>query len=129
MFRCISTIALATALAGLLVAPLSAAEPAVSKRVMTEDDGMTVFVVEVRGADRAIYGMTLLDETGSVMDIVAPKGWAGISSGDRVVFSTVDKPVGAGETVAFRIVTTNKSASLRVTFRDAKSMIHSKQTI
>jgi hypothetical protein len=38
MFRCISTIALVTALAGLLVAPVSAAEPAVNKRVMTEDD-------------------------------------------------------------------------------------------
>ncbi len=129
MFRSISTIVIAAALAGLLAAPVWAAEPVVSKRLMTEDDGLAVFVLEVRGADRAIYGMTLVDETGSVMDVVAPKGWAGISSGDRVLFSTVDKPVGAGETVAFRIVTSNKSAPLRVTFRDAKSMIHSKQTI
>lgn len=129
MFRSISTIVLAAALAGLLAAPLLAAEPVVSKRLVTEDDGMAVLILEVRGADHAIYGITLIDETGSVLDVVAPKGWAGISSGDRVLFSTVDTPVGAGKTVAFKIVTSNKSAPFRVTFRDAKSMVHSKQTI
>ncbi len=129
MYRSISTLVLAAALVGLVVAPLCAAEPAVSKRLMSEEDGMAVLVLEIHGADRAIFGVTLIDETGSVLDVVAPKGWAGISSGDRVVFSTVDKPVGAGETVAFRIVTSNKSAKLLVSFRDAKSMIHSRQAI
>jgi hypothetical protein len=129
MIRYISTLVLVAGLVAVSAAPLSAAEPVVSKSVMTEDNGTTVLVVEVRAAARAIYGVTLVDDTGSVTDIVAPKGWAGISSGDRVLFSTVDKPVEAGQSVVFRVVTTNKAAPLRVTFRDAKSLIHSGQTI
>jgi len=129
MFRRISAFLLAAALVVSLTATVWAAEPAVSKRLVTEDDGMAVLVLEVRGADQAIYGITLVDETGSVVDIVSPKGWSGISSGDRVLFTTVDTPVGSGERIEFRIVTSNKSAPLRVSFRDAKSMIHSRQTI
>ena len=117
------------ALAALVATPSSAAEPVVSKSVITEDDGAAVLVVEIRAADRAIFGVTLVDESASVTDVVAPKGWAGISSGDRVVFATVDTPVKAGERVIFRVVTTNKTAPIGVTFRDAKSMIHAKQTI
>ena len=129
MSRSTSTLVLALAVIGVIVLPALAAEPVINKRVMAEDDGTAVLVVEVRAADRAIYGVTLFDETGSVTDIMAPKGWAGISSGDRVVFATADQPVGAGETVVFRVVTTNKSAAFRVSFRDAKSSIHTKQTI
>jgi hypothetical protein len=129
MFRTLFTIVVAAALAALLTGSVLAAEPAVSKRVMTEDDGTAVLVVEVRAASEAIYGITVLDESASISDIVAPKGWSGISSGDRVVFATVDKPVEAGGSVVFRLVTTNKSAPLRFSFRDAKSLIYSGQTI
>lgn len=129
MFRFVFAAIVVMALMGLVAVPAWTAEPVVSKRVMTEDDGTAVLVVEIRAADRAIYGVTVVDESASVTDVVAPKGWAGISSGDRVVFATVDAPVGAGERVVFRMVTTNKAAPLRVTFRDAKSMIHAKQTI
>ncbi len=129
MYRSLCAVIVVVAFASLAAAPALAAEPVVSKRVMTEDDGTAVLVVEVRAADHAIYGVTLLDESASVTDVVAPKGWAGITSGDRVVFATVDTPVGAGERVVFRVVTSNKTAPLAVTFRDAKSMIHAKQTI
>jgi hypothetical protein len=130
MYRSVCAAIVLVALALLTVAPASAAEPVVTKRVVAEDDGAAVLVVEVRAADQAIYGVVLADESASVADIVAPKGWAGISSGDRVVFTTVDTPVKAGERAVFRMVTTNKSASLAVTFRDAKRMpVHAKQTI
>lgn len=129
MYRSLFASIVVVSLVGLIAAPASAAEPAVSKRVMTEADGTAVLVVEVRAADQAIYGVTLSDESASVTDIVAPKGWAGISSGDRVVFTTVNAPVKAGERVTFRMVTTDKTAPLGVTFRDAKSLIHGKQTI
>jgi hypothetical protein len=129
MYRSICMVIVVVALAALTVAPVWAAEPVVTKRVMTEDNGTAVLVVEVRAADHALYGVNLVDESASVTDIVAPKGWAGITSGDRVVFATVDTPVAAGERVVFRVITTNKSAPLGITFRDAKSLIHAKQTI
>lgn len=129
MFRILSTIFFAAALAGIVSGPALSAEPAVSKRVMTEVDGTTVLIVEIQAASQAIYGITVADASASVTDIVAPKGWSGISSGDRVVLSTVDKPIEAGGSVVFRLVTTNKEAPLRFTFRDAKSLIHSGQTI
>jgi len=129
MSRILSTLVVVAALIALLAGAGLSAEPAVSKRVMTEDDGTAVIVVEVSASDRPIYGITVVDASASVTDIVAPKGWAGISSGDRVVFSTVDKPVEVGGSVVFRLVTSNKAAPLRFTFRDAKSLIHSGQTI
>lgn len=130
MHRFICASIVVAALAALAVAPASAAEPVVTKRVLTEDEGIAVLAVEVRAADQAIYAVVLSDESASVGEIVAPKGWAGISSGDRVVFATVDTPVRAGEKMVFTMVTTNKSAPLAVTFRDAKRvMVHTKQTI
>lgn len=129
MFRILSALVVAVALAGLVAGPALSAQPAVSKSVMTEDNGTAVLIVEVRAASEPIYGITVVDASASVTDVVAPKGWSGISSGDRVVFSTVDKPVEAGGSVVFRLVTTNKEAPLRFTFRDAKSLIHSGQTI
>jgi hypothetical protein len=129
MFRFLSTLFFAVALAGMLAGPALSAEPVVSKRVMTEDDGTAVLIVEVRAAGEAIYGINVADASASVTDIVAPKGWSGISSGDRVVLATTDKPIQAGGSVVFRLVTTNKEAPLRFTFRDAKSLIHTGQTI
>jgi hypothetical protein len=129
MFRILSVFVIAAAIAGIVAGPALSAEPVVSKRVMTEDAGTAVLIVEVQAANAAIYGITVLDASASVTDLVAPKGWSGISSGDRVVLSTVDKPVEAGGTLVFRLVTSNKEAPLSFTFRDAKSLIHSGQTI
>ena len=129
MFRILSALVLVAALAGIAAGPALSAEPVVSKRVMTEDVGTAVLIVEVKAASEPIYGITVVDASASVTDIVAPKGWSGISSGDRVVLSTVDKPVETGHSVVFRLVTTNKEAPLRFTFRDAKSLIHTGQTI
>ena len=129
MFRVLSALVVAAAFAGIVAGPALSAEPAVSKRVLTEDDGTSVLIVEVKAAGQPIYGITVVDASASVTDLVAPKGWSGISSGDRVVLSTVDKPVESGGSVVFRLVTTNKEAPLRFTFRDAKSLIHAGQTI
>jgi hypothetical protein len=57
-----------------------------------------------------------------------PKGWVGISSGDQV-YLRGDEPISSGETVAFRIVTTNGDAPLGVTFHGKKDPIHAKQTL
>ena len=129
MSRILSTLVVAAALITLFAGAGLCAEPTVSKSVATEDDGTVVLIVEVRASNQPIYGITVVDASASVTDLVAPKGWAGISSGDRVVLSTVDKPVEAGGSVVFRLVTTNKAAPLRFTFRDAKSLIHTGQTI
>jgi len=121
---------LATAALGALAAvSVLAAEPALEKRVLTEDEGTAVILIEIRAANHDIYGVTIVDESGSITDIIAPKGWAGISSGDRVVFTTTDRPIAEGRSVAFKMVTTDRGAPLGVTFRDAQSMVHSKQTI
>lgn len=128
MSRILSTL-VAAALVALFAGAGLCAEPTVSKSVVTEDDGTAVLIVEVRASNQPIYGITVVDASASVTDLVAPKGWAGISSGDRVVLSTVDTPVAAGGSVVFRLVTTNKAAPLRFTFRDAKSLIHTGQTI
>ena len=117
------------AICAFLAAPVLAADPVISKSIFAEADGETVLLVQVRAANQEIYGINLVDETGSVTDIVSPKGWVGISSGDRVIFRTGDKPIGAGETVVFRIVTTNKAAPLGLTFRDKESPIHVNQNI
>jgi hypothetical protein len=129
MSRILSTLIAAVALVALLCGVGLSAEPTVSKSVATEDDGTAVLIVQVRASDQAIYGINVVDATASVIDLVAPKGWAAISSGDRVVLSTVDTPIEAGESVVFRLVTTNKAAPLRFTFRDAKSLVHTGQTI
>jgi hypothetical protein len=130
MHRSICATIVLAVLVALAAVPASAAEPVVTKRVLAEDEGTAVLALEVRAADQAIYAVILADESASVADVVAPKGWAGISSGDRVVFATADTPVKAGDKVVFTMVTTNKSAPLAVTFRDVKRvMVHGKQTI
>jgi hypothetical protein len=117
------------ALAAVIALPAAAADPVVAKRVITEADGVTVLKISVSAANQSIYGITLADETGSIADIWVPKGWVGISSGDRVIFRAGDDPISSGETVAFRIVTTNGSAPLDITFRGQKTPIHAKQTL
>lgn len=128
MTRSILFVLLACALATFLVVPAMAADPVVTKSVITEEDGTTALKISVSAANKPIYGITIVDETGSITNIRSPKGWVGISSGDLVLFRSGD-PISSGETVAFRIFTTNKSAPLGITFRDVKSPIHSRQTL
>lgn len=113
----------------LFATPVLSAEPVVTKSIFAETGAETVLLVKVSGADKTIYGINLEDESGSITDIFAPKGWVGISTGDSVMFRTGDKPIASGSTVIFRIVTSNKAAPLGVTFRDRDSSIHVDQNI
>ena len=115
-------IVMAAALTLLLIQPALAADPSVSKRVLADVGDMGVIVVTVTAADRAVYGITINDASGSIDDINVPDGWAGVASNDKIVFRTVDKPISAGKSASFRIVTGNAQASLTVTFHDAKSV-------
>jgi hypothetical protein len=128
MTRSTLFVLLACVFAAFLVVPAIAADPVVKKSVITEDEGTTALKISVSAANKPIYGITITDDTGSITNIVVPKGWVGISSGDRVILRSGD-PISSGETVAFRILTTNKSAPLGITFRDVKSPIHSRQTL
>jgi len=129
MTRFNRTIILVLALSMLVALPALAADPAVSKRVLTDSDGMTVIVLTVSAKDQNVYGITVDDASASIEDVVAPNGWAAVTSGDKVSFRTVDSPIAAGKSQAFRIVTKNASGSLGVQFRDEKSMFGTKKSI
>ena len=124
MKRSIWTIHLAICLAIVLTVPVLAEGPKVSKRVVGEAmDGTSVVVIRVTATDGAIYGIDIKDASGSISDIVAPKGWVGITSGTRVIFRTGGQPIRTGTSTSFRLVTTNKDASLSVSFRNERSTV------
>jgi hypothetical protein len=129
MKRLICAFVTLTVLSLVMIAHALAAEPVVSKTVLTGDDGISVVLLNVRASDRTIYGITVSDESGSIEDIVAPKGWVAISSDSEAAFRTGDAPIAGGKTAAFRILTRNTGASLVVRFRDAKSHFGPKKTI
>jgi hypothetical protein len=104
----------------LLAVPALADDPGVTKQTIAEDDGTFIILVNVSARDRDIYGITLEDREGSIIDISSPDGWAGIASEDMIVFRTVDEPITTGMFAAFRLVT-NKRPDLRISFRDDKS--------
>jgi len=123
MKRSIWTIHLAICLAIVLTVPALAAGPNVTKSVAGEGDGSAVVVIRVTATDGAIYGVNIKDASGSINDIIAPKGWVGISSGKDVIFRTGGQPIRTGTSTSFRLVTTNKDASLSVSFRDERSTV------
>jgi len=98
-----------------------AQEPQASKRVITDADGTSVVLINVVAAGREIYAMSISDASAGVENIIAPNGWVGISSGDRVLFRTGDTPIKPGSSVTFRLVTKNASSALGVVFSDAKT--------
>jgi len=106
-----------------LVGASAAAGPTVSKRVLGEAEGAAVLVIQVTATEGSIYGVTIEDASGSMYDVVAPKGWVGITSGGKTLFRTDAKPIAAGSRLAFRVLTTNKDAGLTVTFHDAVSVV------
>ena len=114
---------LAVALCVVLAIPALAADPIVTKRVLTSDTGGSVIILSVFGTGRDVYGMTINCRGGAIEDIYAPQGWAGVCGGDKAVFLTSEEPVTTGTSVAFRIITTDRRADLDVTFRDQKSQI------
>lgn len=95
-------------------APAWAAGPTASKAVKAESDGITTLAVNVTSAEE-VYAVTI---TGAAIDDVrAPKGWVGVASGNHVLFMTGENPVKSGNTLAFKIMTTEPSAALKVSFR------------
>lgn len=128
MKRSLWTLTLA-ALVVLLALPVLAAGPRATKSVQGGEDGTTVLLIRVTAANHALYGVTIKDASGSVKDIVAPKGWVGISSGTDVIFRTGEKPIRAGSSLTFRLHTTNEDGSLSISFKDETSPVGSGLTL
>jgi copper(I)-binding protein len=96
------------------------AAPSATKAVKAESEGVTTLAVTVT-SDEDVYAVTI---TGAAIDDVrAPHGWVGVASGNHVMFMTGDNPVKAGSAVAFKIMTTEPSAALKVSFRGKEDPI------
>ena len=101
-------------------APAWAAGPTASNAVKAESDGITTLAVNVTSSEE-VFAVTI---TGAAIDDVrAPKGWVGVASGNHVMFMTGENPVKSGNTLAFKIMTTEPSAALKVSFRGKEDAI------
>ena len=101
-------------------APAWAAGPTAKKAVKAESDGITTLAINVTSTDE-VYTVTI---TGAAIDDVrAPHGWVGVAAGNHVMFMTGDNPVHGGNTVAFKIMTTEPTAALKVSFRGKEDPI------
>jgi len=101
--------------AAIATVPAWAAGPTATKAVAGEDNGVSTLAVTVSCGDNEVYAVTI--SGAAVEDIRAPKGWVGVASGSHVMFRTGENPVKAGNTLAFKILTTEPSAGLKVSFR------------
>jgi hypothetical protein len=128
MKRSIWTLAIAIT-AVWIALPVLAAEPSATKSVLGSEDGTSVVVIRVTAAGQSVYGVTIKDTSGSIKDIVAPKGWVGITDGTDIIFRTGDKPIRAGSSLTFRLHTTNEDGALSVSFRDQDSPVGSGKTL
>jgi hypothetical protein len=129
MKRSLWTLTLTAVVAVLVALPVLAASPNATKSVQGSEDGTAVVLIRVTAANQTVYGVTIKDASGSIKDIVAPKGWVGISSGTDVIFRTGEKPIRAGSSLTFRLHTTNEDGELSVSFRDENSPIGSGKTL
>ncbi len=99
----------------LAAAPAWAEGPTAAKAVMGEEDGVTTVAITVASKDDEVYGVTI--KGARLEDIRAPKGWVGIASGSSVMFRTGENPVKSGNSLAFKIQTSEPGAGLTVSFR------------
>lgn len=99
----------------LAAAPAYAETPTAAKAVTGMEDGVTTLAITVASKGNEVYGVNI--KGARLEDIRAPKGWVGISSGSSVMFRTGENPVKSGNTLAFKILTTDPSAGLTVSFR------------
>jgi copper(I)-binding protein len=115
-------------LLALLVAaaPVWAAGPTATKAVKAESDGVTTLAVTVSSGEE-VYAVTI--SGAAIDDVRAPKGWVGVASGNHVMFMTGENPVRGGNSIAFKILTTEPSASLKVSFRGKEDPIGSPMSI
>jgi len=116
------------AIAFIATAP-AGAEPTATKKLVKQENDSSVLAIEVTASGKTVYSVTITDDTGSIIDVKAPKGWVGITSGERTLFRSNEKPIESGQKVVFKVVTTDSSAPLGVTYRGAKKPIGGKQTI
>jgi hypothetical protein len=107
-------------------APSWAAGPTATKAVKAESDGVTTLAVTV-ASDEDVYTITI--SGAAIDDVRAPKGWVGVASGNHVMFMTDQNPVTSGRSIAFKILTTEPSATLKVSFRGKEDPIGSPLSI
>ena len=107
-------------------APAWAAGPTATKAVKAESDGVTTLAVTVSSGEE-VYAVTI--SGAAIDDVRAPKGWVGVASGNHVMFMTDGNPVRGGNSIAFKILTTEPSASLKVSFRGKEDPIGSPMSI
>lgn len=109
------------ALLVLAATPAWADGPTAAKAVTGSEDGVSTLAITVTSKTSDVYGVTI--KGARVEDIRAPKGWVGISSGSSAVFRTDENPVKSGSTLAFKVMTTEPSASLTVSFRGKEDAV------
>jgi hypothetical protein len=107
-------------------APAWAAGPTATRAVKAESDGVTTLAVTVTSGED-VYAVTI--SGAAIEDVRAPKGWVGVASGNHVMFMTDENPVTGGRSLAFKILTTEPSASLKVSFRGKEDPIGSPLSI
>jgi hypothetical protein len=110
----------------LAAAPAFAEGPKATKAVKAESEGITTLAVTVSSSED-VYAVTITGAT--IDDVKAPKGWVGVASGNHVMFMTDANPVTSGHAIAFKIMTTEPSASLKVSFRGKEDAVGSPVTI
>ena len=128
MKRSIWTVSLLGILCVLVALPALAADPKASKSVVGESDNASVVAVKVSAGSHAVYGVKIEVTRGSISDLVAPKGWVGIATDDGALFLTGSKPIDAGSSASFRLITSGK-AEFSVSFRDDIGAIGGRQSI
>jgi hypothetical protein len=99
----------------VVAAPAFAAGPSATKAVTAEAEGISTLFVTVSSAGEEVFAVTI--SGANLDDIRAPKGWVGVASGNHVVFRTGANPVKSGNSLAFKLLTTEPSASLTVSFQ------------
>lgn len=105
---------LLTLLVLIIAAAPAWAAPSASKQVKAQGDGITTLDVNV-SSDEEVYSVTIIGA--AIDDVRAPHGWVGVASGNHVLFMTGENPVKGGATVAFKIMTKEPTAALKVSFR------------
>ena len=105
----------------VVAVPALAAGPSAIKAVTAEADGVSTLAVTVSSAASEVFAVTIYGA--KLEDIRAPKGWVGVASGSHVVFRTGENPVKSGNSLAFKLLTTEPSASLKVSFQGKEDPI------
>jgi len=109
---------------GLLVlaaVPAWADGPTAQKATKGSADGITTFAITVAADGEDVYGVTI--KGAQMEDIRAPQGWVGIASGSSVMFRTGEHPVTSGNSLEFKIQTSEPSAALTISFRGKEDVV------